>query len=608
MNKTVNINLAGIFFHIDEDAYAKLQHYLDAIKRSLNNAQGKEEIIADIESRIAELFNEKKKDNKQVIGITEVEAVIATMGQPEDYMLDDEIFEDEPSYAKTSTIGKQLFRDTENSYVGGVSSGLAHYLGIQALWIRLLWVILTIASSGAFVLIYIALWIFVPEAKTTADKLSMRGEEVNISNIERKIKEGFDDVAGKVRNADYDKYGRQVKSGASSAATGISSGILAILNIFVKFIGLIILLIAGSTLIALFIGLFTVGTFGIVEAPWTDYIEMAAIGAPIWVISLLTFFAVGIPFFFLFVLGLKIMVRKLKSIGTLAKMVLLGLWLLSIIGLAFLGVKQATLRAFDGEIVITEKLPITPNDTLYLAMRFNPEYSSNTWKKGVEIKYDDKDNKIMYITDIDIVVKSTKDSVGKIEINKTADGSDYKDAKDRAKNISYNTTLDGNKLFLDSYLISNLNENYRDQEVKVTIYLPEGSTLFVDENLSDYYEYSDYAGGILKYEQEEHFVKVIENATICETCPLESMDSNNDSWDNDDNWEESDSFDENDNIKVRINSNGVQINKNSDGKGSSNYNNSDNVNVRISSDGVQINKNNNKKIKIDENGVEIKNN
>ncbi len=614
MNKTVNINLAGIFFHIDEDAYAKLQHYLEAIKNSLTNTQGKEEILTDIEARIAELFNEKIKDKKQVIGNTEVEAVIATMGQPEDYMLDDEIFEDEPSYSKTTytanTTGKQLFRDTENSYVGGVSSGLGHYLGIQALWVRLLWVFLTVASSGAFVLIYIALWIFVPEAKTTADKLSMRGEEVNISNIERKIKEGFDDVAGKVRNADYDKYGRQVKSGASSAASGISSAILAILNIFVKFIGLLILLIAGSTLIALFIGLFTVGTFGIVEAPWTDYIEMAAIGAPIWVISLLTFFAVGIPFFFLFILGLKIIVRNLKSIGTLAKMVLLGLWLLSVIGLIFLGVKQATLRAFDGEIVLTEKLPIKPQDTLYLAMRSNPDYSSNTWRKDVEIKYDENDNKIMYITDINVVVKSTKDSIGRIEIIKTADGSDYKDAKNRAKNISYNTNLDGNKLYLNSYLTSNLNEYYRDQEVKVTVYVPEGSVLFVNDNVSDYYRYSDYEGGILKYDQEEHFVKVIENETICETCPVESMDSSDDSWNNNDNWEESDSFDDDDEINVRINSNGVQINnkKKDNWEESSSFNDDDNVKVRISSDGVQINKNNDKKIRIDENGIEIKKN
>ena len=581
MNKTVNINLAGVFFHIDEDAYAKLQHYLEAIKRSLTNTQGRDEIIADIEARVAELFTEKIKDKKQVIGNTEVEEVITTMGQPEDYMVDEEIFEDEPVYSKTHTSskGKQLFRDTENSYIGGVSSGLGHYLAIEVIWVRLLWVILTIASSGAFVLIYIALWIFVPEAKTTADKLSMRGEEVNISNIERKIKEGFDDVAGRVRNADFDKYGRKVKSGASSAATGLSSAIMAILNIFVKFIGLLILLIAGSTLIALFIGLFTVGTFGIVEAPWTDYIEMAAIGAPIWVISLLSFFAVGIPFFFLFILGLKIMVKNLKSIGTLAKMVLLGLWLLSVIGLAFLGIKQATLRAFDGEVVLTENLPVAPQDTLYLAMRYNPDYSSKTWRRGVEIKFDNNDNKIMYMTDLDIIVKSTKDSIGKIEIIKTADGSDYKDARNRAEGIKYSTNFSNNKLLLDAFFISNINDHYRDQEVEVTVYVPEGTVLFVDDNIHDFYRYSDYAGGILKYGQEENFVTVKENSTTCETCPVESIDFDDDSWENDDNWEESDNFDE-----------------------------PHEVNIQLNSDGIKIEKKNDKKIQIDENGIQIKKN
>ncbi|SKB94396.1 phage shock protein C (PspC) family protein [Salegentibacter salinarum] len=268
MNKTVNINLAGIFFHIDEDAYAKLQHYLDAIKRSFANTQGKDEIIADIEARIAELFNEKKKDDRQVIGIKEVEEVITIMGQPEDYMVDEEIFEDEPVHTKTTkSPGKQLFRDTEHSYVGGVSSGLGHYLGIDFIWVRLLWILLTIFSSGAFILIYIALWIFVPEAKTTADKLAMRGEEVTISNIEKKIREGFDNVTGKVKDVDYQKYGNQAKSGATSAATAIGDVIAFILKVFVKLIGIILILLAGASLIGLFIGLVTVGTFGLIDAP-----------------------------------------------------------------------------------------------------------------------------------------------------------------------------------------------------------------------------------------------------------------------------------------------------------------------------------------------------
>jgi phage shock protein PspC (stress-responsive transcriptional regulator) len=586
MNKTVNINLAGIFFHIDETAYAKLQHYLDAIKRSLSNTQGQDEIIADIEARIAELFNEKIKTDRQVIGTKEVDEVIAVLGQPEDYMLDEEIFDDEPIYTKRKTTGKQLFRDTEHSYVGGVSSGLAHYLGIGAVWVRLLWILLTLLSSGAFILIYIALWIFVPEAKTTADKLSMRGEEVNISNIERKIREGFEDVSGKMKNVDYEKYGNQARSGASNAAKGVGSGVLFLLNIFVKLIGIFILLVAGTALIGLFIGLFTVGTFGLIDAPWNDYIEMAAIGAPLWLLSLLIFLAVSIPFFFLFILGLKILVSKLKTIGTTAKLVLLGIWLLSIIGLAVIGIQQATQRAFEGEVVITETLPVTSQDTLYLAMQYDSQYTSRINRGSVTIKYDERDNKVMYSTDVRLVVKSTKDSVGRIEIVKIADGSDSRDARDRAEQVNYNTSFSDGRLFLDSFLTSDIKNHFREQEVRVTIYLPEGSTLYADKNISSFHRSSDYYGNILDYNSEEKYLTIVENGVTCENCETEEdAEWENSSWD--ENGEDTDDNEETPEFDADTISTQVEININPDGV---EINNKDQHKVTLSRKGLSIQK------------------
>ena len=76
MNKTISINLGGFFFHIDEDAYQKLSRYFDAVKRSLS-ADGRDEIMKDIESRIAELFQERIQNEKQVIGLVEIDTVIA---------------------------------------------------------------------------------------------------------------------------------------------------------------------------------------------------------------------------------------------------------------------------------------------------------------------------------------------------------------------------------------------------------------------------------------------------------------------------------------------------------------------------------------------------
>ena len=563
MNKTVNINLAGIFFHIDEDAYAKLQHYLDAIKRSFTNTQGRDEIIADIEARIAELFNEKKKEDRQVIGLKEVEEVIAIMGQPEDYMVDEEIFEDEPAAAKTTkSPGKQLFRDTEHSYVGGVSSGLGHYLGIDFIWVRLLWILLTIFSSGAFILIYIALWIFVPEAKSTADKLAMRGEEVTISNIEKKIREGFDNVTGKVKDVDYQKYGNQAKSGATSAATAIGDVIAFILKVFVKLIGIVLIILAGSVLISLFVGLFTVGTFGIIDAPWSSYVEMAVSGAPLWLLWLLSFLIVGIPFFFLFVLGLKILVGKLKSIGTPAKLVLLGLWILALVGAAIIGIQQATHRAFDGEQVVTETLPISANDTLYLAMQGNSNYSSSIYRSSeFKIKYDENDEKVLYSSDVRLIVKATKDSLAKLEVIKSAEGKDYKEAKDRAENITYNTSFSGGELLLDGFFTSPAQYKFRDQEVKVTLYLPEGTTLFADNNTGSFHRNTDYWGDILISGDEEKYLKITEDEAICEDCPIEEWD-----MESDDEWDEEGDFNARINsgkeeVNIQINSSGVSIDK-----------------------------------------------
>ena len=325
MNKTVNINLAGIFFHIDEDAYLKLQRYLEAIKRSFTDSQGRSEIISDIEARISELFSERVKHEKQVIGNKEVEEVITIMGQPEDYLVDDEIFEDEPqaTYKRKSAPSKKLFRDTDNSYIGGVSSGLAHYFGIETLWIRLAWIVL-IFGAGTGILLYILLWILVPEARTTAEKIMMTGEPVNISNIEKKIKDGFenvsetvgdvaknvtdsvgvaaknvsDSVSNAAKNVDFKKKGNSLKSSSQTFFDTIGEIIMFFFKIFAKFIGIILMIVGASALIALIVALFSLGVADIIHIPGIDFVDIVNSGnTPIWLVSLLTLFAVGIPFF-----------------------------------------------------------------------------------------------------------------------------------------------------------------------------------------------------------------------------------------------------------------------------------------------------------------------
>ena len=126
MNKTVNSNIGGFFFHIDEDAYQKLVRYFDAVKRSLSNSSGTEEIMKDIEMRVAELLQAKQATDKHIINSKDIDEVIVVMGQPEDYRIDEEASETQ-SYTTLNSNRRKLYRDNDNASIGGVCSGLGHY-------------------------------------------------------------------------------------------------------------------------------------------------------------------------------------------------------------------------------------------------------------------------------------------------------------------------------------------------------------------------------------------------------------------------------------------------------------------------------------------------
>ena len=258
MNKTVNINLGGMFFHIDEDAYQKLSRYFDAIKRSLSDSNGQDEIIKDIEMRIAELVSEKHTNEKQVINLRELDEIIAVMGQPEDYRIDPDGDETQKSnFNTTNRAHKKLYRDKDKGSIAGVCTGLGHYFGIDAVWIKILFLILASTSFG--IIAYIILWIVMPEAVTTSEKLEMTGEPITISNIEKKVREEFENVSDKFKNANYDKMGNQVKTGFGKFTTEIGEVFLSIFKIFAKILGVILIMASLAILVILFIGVFTLG-------------------------------------------------------------------------------------------------------------------------------------------------------------------------------------------------------------------------------------------------------------------------------------------------------------------------------------------------------------
>lgn len=200
MNKIFNINLGGYPFTIDQDAYKHLSHYLQTIHSHFRSSEGYEEITSDIENRMAELFQEEVGE-KPIVTLKNVEAAIATMGTPEEFGAEPLEEDYEPKTKKRKTkykTGKRLFRNPEDEVVGGVCSGIAAYFGIQdPLWIRILWIFLTL-SGGFGIPVYIILWIIVPKAEAASDRLLMRGESINVSNIGKIIEEEMDNFSEKI--------------------------------------------------------------------------------------------------------------------------------------------------------------------------------------------------------------------------------------------------------------------------------------------------------------------------------------------------------------------------------------------------------------------------
>ena len=165
MNKTVTINISGIIFHIEEDAYQTLSKYLNTIKGYFSKTDGGNEIMADIEARIAELLQQKINTNKQVILITDVENVMGIMGKPEEFANDDanQHTNNEEATGKNSSnekIKRRLFRNPDEKAIGGVCSGLAAYFDVEIIWVRLA-MFLLIFFGGLSLWVYIVMWIII---------------------------------------------------------------------------------------------------------------------------------------------------------------------------------------------------------------------------------------------------------------------------------------------------------------------------------------------------------------------------------------------------------------------------------------------------------------
>jgi phage shock protein PspC (stress-responsive transcriptional regulator) len=480
------------------------------------------------------------------------------MGQPEDYRIDDEGTETKSTSnaaAYTPIKTKKLYRDVESGLVGGVLSGLAYYFGIDKVWLRLLLVGL-ILFAGTGVLLYIILWIVIPEAKTTSEKLEMQGEPINISNIEKKFREEFGTVSDKLKNTDFDKIGNQFQSGAQKVGNTLNEVLPKSFTIFGKILGVFIVFFTSITLISLLVGIFTLGSMPLFDLPWQKYMDAVNYtDIPMWVAGVLGILVVGIPFFFLFILGLKLLINNLKSIGNTAKYTLLALWLFSIALLIVFGIKQGIEVNESGKTVQKQTLNLNPNDTLYVKFQ-NSDYFSRDSDNDDDFKFvqdSTTNSELIYSKNIHFRIKHTNDKTCYIQIEKKANGKTFSEAKKRAENIRYTMKIENNNITLNGYFLTEAKNKFRDQEIEIVLYIPEGTFFKTDETVQEFDNSEDEFFN-LHYSSDNYTYKMQNNQVKCMNCP-DDENEYNDVYNSEDTINEI-------NIKtpdVTINKNGIII-------------------------------------------------
>jgi phage shock protein PspC (stress-responsive transcriptional regulator) len=328
MKKTLTITLNGIAFNIEEDAYNKLKAYLDSIRDYFSAHEGNQEILNDIEARAAEKFSEKVSGAKQAVNLDDVEELIKSMGTVEDIAgVEKTAPENEnKKEEKKSWRGKKLYRDPDNAVILGIAAGIANYLGIDPVFVRLAFIV-SLFFGGMGILIYIILFFIVPEAKTTSQKFEMHGQSINLSSLKEAAEE-------KIATA---------KENISSARP-IRKTIVALTPI-VKKIWRLLLVLFGSLIIAgtvaAMIGIFFVfgNLFFNASSPFVNFPEKEFFS------GLEYLFFIGAGFFIAFIpvlcgmfLGLSLIRRKLMirlSVG----LAILMIWIISITTVGIFGTR-----------------------------------------------------------------------------------------------------------------------------------------------------------------------------------------------------------------------------------------------------------------------------
>jgi len=594
MKKIININLSGRVVPIEDSAYEKLQEYIESLRRYFAKEEGRDEIINDIESRIAELMSEKVRKGADSITDADVNEIANSMGRPEDFE-GEEI--KEQSYASSaSTAGSSqqstqsqappktkrgLYRDTSDKFIGGVCSGIAAYLNVDPAIVRILFAIITFGGFGlgfmayiilwivlpakdvegyagkrlfrnpegrmiggvcsglgayfnksavgirliflaplllnllinmldgfgsrggfiffpnivagsltsTFIIAYIILWIVLPEARSSYEKMEMRGEKVDVNtikqNVQDRAKEMGEDIksAAQIFSAKAKEFsetrGKTFAAEVRQVSKPIGSGIGRAIGILFK---VFFLFIAGTIALALFGVLVAIIFGGVAWWPINNYLWTNN-WQPVYAWGTVILF-IGVPLI-AFLVWLIRRIIGVKSRSSYLGWIFGGLWTLGWVCMILLVLSISRDLRYPGE---AEPIPVTVSQSInkLTVMVSEPEleFTDRFWWTDSDIRGWNLSEDTMKIAWIDFEVQKSADADFHVNLIKRSNGSSTRDAKDRAEKIQYKISTKDSLLDLGNGYSIDKDSKFRWQIVKVIVQVPVGKKIRFDESFT----------------------------------------------------------------------------------------------------------------------------
>jgi phage shock protein PspC (stress-responsive transcriptional regulator) len=494
MNKIISVNIGGILFQIDEEAYEILSGYLKSVKLHFKNTAGSEEIVADIEGRIAEMLQQRLKDSKGVVIPADVNNVIDRMGRPEDFdsygaETEKEAEAGSSRHYENRRSYRRIFRDDEDKVVGGVCSGIAAYLDMDPLWLRLAFAV-SFFVFGSGLLLYIILWAIIPKARTITDRLEMRGEPVNISNIKKNIQEEIDELETKFegyrddfrRNDGFGKIRRAV----SSKVPAIESFIRELFHVLGRIIGAMLVMAGLAVMIVFTLGY--TGFFGQdIDVPFKGVFPF--LFEESWMNTLLILsliVVVLIPLIGLVLAGIRLLLN-LKRFPREIRHTLNLTWALGFCAALVMILMLVSKFSDSATAKVKKYIPTDGSRALMLEMKATRDEDMVHFGDRIDFfgrhSARGHDSSRLFLDNVKLDIVHTKEPVTELVVMTFAHGSNYDEALMNTSGIVYQYSFEDSVIRFDRNSFIPRNKPWRNQQVKLLLKVPSGQKIMIGKGM-----------------------------------------------------------------------------------------------------------------------------